>query len=125
MFVISIAFISNASANSAFTYKQKQTLIKKIPKKLKSVWDEPHINACWKETLKGSDKAISALYLIYSSEDLIYEMSEKRQGIMFTSKTAKEMQDRMLKAFSKKDYNKLSKAVRALPLSYNYCKSLL
>lgn len=125
MFFISIAFIGNAYANSAFTYKQKQILIKKIPEKLKSVWDEPHIKACWKKTLRGSDKAISALYLIYSSEELIYSISEKRQEIMFTSKNSKEMQDRMLKNISKKDYNKLSEAVRVLPLSYNYCKSLL
>lgn len=124
MIIATSLLIGNANAKSAFTEEQRIGMLEIIPSKLTSVWLDPHIKSCWGQATTGSDKALSALYLIATGQETITNIAAKRRAILSAGKTRKEIQLNMRKSFNKSDYKRLERAVIGLPKSWKYCEVL-
>ena len=121
---LSLSLLCNLSFASEpiFTNSERVEIKSVVVSTLQPIWSDPHIRSCWSHANLGSDKALSALYLISLGRSRIDEIAKKRQDILASSKSSKEAYRQLKDTFNENDIDTLNRSVLMLPKSWKYCE---
>lgn len=115
---------SQIYASDIFTDQERYDVAIEVQEGLRDIWTQAPIQACWSEANAGSDRALSALFLIKRSRNEIDNIAQKRRNILQSTNNPKEIHSIMKKSFTRDDLKRVRKAVTMLPKSMSYCNKL-
>ena len=115
--------LSFASMATELPRDKREYLLENLPLFFKNSWEQPEIKACWNAGVNGDDHALSALFVMYKSAELIDKNTQMTKEFYQKNIVNGKFKGRISDLLKQRDHNKLRKVVKMMPKAIKYCES--
>lgn len=105
--------------------KSKTYLLENLPSLFKDQFNAPEIQACWYQGINGNDDALSALFVIYKSTELVQKNADNTKAYYKKHIVDGQFTGSISEMLKQRDYAKLKKVVKMMPRAIKYCESFI
>jgi hypothetical protein len=122
---VTLIFLSFGIVSKELPVKSKNFLLKNLPTLLQNQFDSPEMQACWYQGINGNDDALSAMYVIYKSMEIVQKNADATKAFYIKNTVNGKFNGNVSEMINKRDHKKLIKIVKLMPRAVKYCESFI
>lgn len=123
--ILFLAFASFSSNSEQLPRHARLHLLENLPTMFGEQFNAPEIQACWNQGKNGNDRALSALFVIYKSAELVQQNADNTKQYFREHMVNGKFKGSISEMLKQRDYHKLKKVVKLMPRAIKYCESFM